>query len=330
MSVTLTHPEGEVSVEKLEPGKNRIKVTLRDHGLFMPKSTWDTAYPVTLIERIMQVKGPAYLCNQIMRDEDPMQIQREFEYDLLSYVAPEDFSGRRILDFACGCGASSMVLMRMFPKAEVVGVDLQDDHVAVARSIAAHYGFHDVKFLHSPDAVSLPDELGDVDYVVMSAVYEHLLPHERMALLPKLWEHLKPQGILFINQTPNRLFPLESHTTGLPLINYLPDGLTLTLARRFSKRVQAQESWEVLLRRGIRGGTVPEIMRFLSATPHKPVLLRPSRLGIKDHVDLWFRSSSAVRWGVVKRFMIMPLRGFEWSTGLPLVPALALAIRKGS
>ena len=56
---------------------------------------------------------------------------------------------------------------------------------------------------------------------------------------------------------------VEGHTTGLPFINYLPDNLAYFIARRFSKRVENNESWVMLLRKGIRGGTEREIMKIL-------------------------------------------------------------------
>src|SRR5207247_6654027 len=77
--------------------------------------------------------------------------------------------------------------------------------------------------------------------------------------------------------------------TGLPLINYLPDRLALGYARRFSTRVSREESWQTLLREGIRGGTVGEILGRLGDRGGRPLLLRPNREGLGDWVDLWDR-----------------------------------------
>jgi hypothetical protein len=101
-------------------------------------------------------------------------------------------------------------------------------------------------------------------------------------ILQQLWEHLKPGGILFINQTPDIKFPTETHTTGLPLINYLPDRLAHTVIRRLSRRVDPGWDWNSLLRAGIRGSTVGEILHTLQSFPEKPKLLRPTRLGVRQ------------------------------------------------
>jgi hypothetical protein len=100
--------------------------------------------------------------------------------------------------------------------------------------------------------------------VVLSAVWEHLLPSERPEVLKQIWSLLRPGGFFFLNQTPHRFTPVETHTTGLPLINYLPDRLALSFARKFSKRVDRHETWDALLRKGIRRGTENEVAGIIT------------------------------------------------------------------
>ena len=141
---------------------------------------------------MLRVKGPAYLCDEIMRDEDPRYVEHDFQWEILSYAARDDFVGRRVLDFGSGSGASTMVLSRMFPETQIVGVELMAEYVELARHRARHHGIESrVRFLLSPNASALPAEMGDFDYILLSAVYEHLLPIERRAVLEMLWAHLQ-------------------------------------------------------------------------------------------------------------------------------------------
>jgi 2-polyprenyl-3-methyl-5-hydroxy-6-metoxy-1,4-benzoquinol methylase len=309
-------------------GKRAILIEPRD-GLFTPIKKWVTDYPFELIEDVLLVKGPAYLCDEISRDENPRYVQHSFRWDILSYVGKEEFAGRRVLDFGSGSGASSMVLARMFPEANIVGVEVVSKFVELARHRAAFYGVDGrVSFQLSPASSTLPAEIGDFDYIVFSAVYEHLYPSEREVILPLLWSHLKPSGVLFLDQTPYRWFPIEMHTTGLPLINYLPDRLTLYCARRFSKRVSLNASWLDLLRSGIRGGSTREIMSILNREGGKAELLNPSYLGVKDHIDLWYQLSSTTRKPLTKKLMMWGFRAVKAVTGMTIIPSLSLAIRK--
>lgn len=323
-SVELECENGLVRLEPLPADRWRISVRPKP-GLHVPNSRWVSGYPLDLIREIHAAKG-LYVCDEIRREEDPRYVEHYLRYDVLSYVPPAAFCGKRILDFGCGSGASSVVLARLLPESEIVGVELQERLLRIARLRAEHFGLHRVRFLRSPSGDALPDGLGSFDFVVFSAVFEHLLPSERSTLLPLVWSRLNPGGILFLNQTPYRYSPVEIHTTGgMPLINYLPDGMTFRVVRRFSRRYAGQVSWERLLRDGIRGGTVSEILRILWQHG-RPVLLEP-RTEVGDRIDLWFGSLSARhRW--LKRGIWAGLKLIKLTSGSVLTPSLALALRR--
>jgi hypothetical protein len=202
--------------------------------------------------------------------------------------------------------------------------------VAEARRIA--FGLKNVTFHQSPGGDELPERLGRFDAVMLSAVFEHMLPEERRTLLPRLFSVLRPGGILFIDETPFRWFPVESHTTGLPLINYLPDELAFRYARLCSHRVRPEQSWSSLLRAGIRGGTVNEILQLCEAEGGCATLMRPSREGMCDWIDLWERGyltgARGLR-GLLKRGLKRVAKMVYQSTGVSMVSYLSLAIRKG-
>jgi 2-polyprenyl-3-methyl-5-hydroxy-6-metoxy-1,4-benzoquinol methylase len=330
MTAILKHIDADVYVETLPTGKNRITVKLTNNELFMPTERCETSYPIGLIEKILDVKGPHYLCNEILRDESPNDVQELLKYDLLSYLDEKEFLNKRLLDFGCGSGASTMILARMFPKIKIVGVELDERLLSIALLRTAHYAHENIELMISPNPESLPQNIGYFDFVLLSAVYEHLLPNERETVLLQIWKILNPGGVLFLNQTPFRYFPIELHTTsGLPFINYLPDKLALLYAQNFSKRKLKNKSWTELLRRGIRGGSVKEVLNILSRSPQKPILLSPSRFGMKDRIDLWYLHSGMTRFVAAKRLLRLAFKLTKSLTGSTVVPSLSLAIKKG-
>jgi len=166
--------------------------------------------------------------------------------------------------------------------------------------------------------------------VVLSAVFEHLLPDERRLMLTKLWEILNTDGVLFLDQTPYRYFPVETHTTdGLPLINYMPDRLALKYAQVFSRRKLKDKDWEQLLRMGIRGGSVKEVINILKDCPQKPILLTPTRLGMRDSIDLWYATAGRSRSNKSVKMVLHANGFFKKLTGATILPGLAIAIKKG-
>lgn len=329
MPTILEHRDAFTYIESISADKNRIRVVPINDNLFILTKSCETHYPIDLISKILDLVGPDSLCNEILRDESPDFVQRSLKYALVGYLDEEEFKNKRLLDFGCGCGASTMILARMFPYTQIIGIELEERYLSVARLRVTHYGCKNVELILSPTPNSLPQDIGKYDFVVLSAVYEHLLSKERETLLPQIWSVLKPGGILFINQTPYRYFPVETHTTsGLPLINYLPDKIALTYAQRYSKRKYDNQSWEELLRKGIRGGTAKEIMGIINQYSSNSILLRPSRLGMKDRIDLWYLESGNDRYVVIKKYILLSAKLIRNLFGVTIVPRLSLAIKK--
>jgi 2-polyprenyl-3-methyl-5-hydroxy-6-metoxy-1,4-benzoquinol methylase len=318
----LEHSDGSMAIEPLAGAEKRLRVRPKS-GLKAARLGWTTRYPLDLIHEIFATKG-LYICDEIMREEDPRYVEHFLRTQVLTYVPASAFAGKRVLDFGCGSGASTVVLSRLLPRCEIVGIELEERLLRIARLRAMHFGLPSATFLRSPRGDQLPEGLGMFDFIMFSAVFEHLLPEERQALLPLVFSHLKPGGVLFLNQTPHRYSPVEMHTThGLPFINYLPDRLTLAIARRFSKYVRPTDDWQKLLRLGIRGGTVREIMRIIRRRD-RATLLRPID---GDRVDQWYRGLSK-RHDWLKRSLWLSLKALKLVTRIELTPALALAIRK--
>lgn len=329
MENTIHHADARISVKQTGEKKTVI-VTLKNGNDFTPVGMCETTYPIALIENILEVKGPYYLCDEIMRDESPEYVEKVIYYGVFGYVNRERFAHKKILDFGCGCGASTAVLSRMLPDSNIVGVELESNLLRIAALRAKHHKISNrVKFYVSPDGNSLPEDIGDFDFILLSGVYEHLLPQERRCVLPHLWRHLKPNGILFLNQTPDRCFPVEVHTTGgLVFINYMPDKLALFYAHRFSKRGLSDRTWPMLLREGIRGGRIGEIMKTLGDSCRQPSLLAPKQHGLKDRIDMWYAIPSKPRNVKIKRAFFYIFKLIKMLTGYTLLPTLTLAIRK--
>ena len=314
--------EPSVHIEERN-GKRRVLVS---GGAFIARREWETAYPIDLVEHVLRVKGPVWLNDEIRRDEDPSATQSFIRWNVLSYADSRDFAGRRLLDFGSGCGASSMVLARALPETEIVGVELLSDSVMLARHRAEYYGVGDrVRFVLSADANKLPAAIGNFDYVMLSGVWEHLLPSERRRLLPLIWSKLKAGGVLFVFETPHRWFPIESHTTLLPFINYLPDRAAHYCCRRFSRRVDRESSWADLLRAGIRGGTAREIVSILG----EGEILTPAWDGAtRDQIDLWYQHARDGGTSLAKEVAMRCLKAVKAVTGTTLSPYLGIAVRR--
>lgn len=248
---------------------------------------------------------------------------------LLAYCTPSDFVGRRILDFGSGDGASTFIMASLFPHSTIVGVELDAARVARAARLAQASG-QEVTFHCSPRGTALPPNLGKFDIIMLSAVYEHLLPHERREVLPDLWALLNTGGILFVNQTPHRWFPYDHHSTGLWGINYLPRALAIRITRfaRINRGYNkaAGDNWDRHLRGGLRGGTERSIIRHLTRrSPGSASILQPIRY--RDRAEYWLRQTSP-RHRLLKRGLVQLFRVSERVVGTIPTMNVDVAIRR--
>lgn len=100
----------------------------------------------------------------------------------------------RILDAGCGTGEGSSRLAELFPKAHVLGVDIVDHHLAMARTRYAHFGER-LKFEHrSIFELGLP--ANSFDLTACRHVL-HSIPHAD-GVLKELVRVTRPGGYLHI------------------------------------------------------------------------------------------------------------------------------------
>jgi len=319
--------KANIIVRQLSDGRKRVTVAPFDKELYVPCSTAETELSMDAIENLLNLLNPIWLPANFVRGK---KMQSRFKSWILAYVSQDEFKNKRILDFGCSTGTSTRILARMFPESDIVGIDISHEKISIGKLITEQFGLGNVNLLVSPDHDGLPEKIGSFDFINLTGVYEHLLPYERETLLPKIWNVLKQNGTLFINQTPNRCFPMVQHTTEyLPLVNYLPDKIAHIYVRNFGKKraVFRNYTWETLLKLGIRGSSVKEIMRILSDSSYKPILMNPSRLGVKDRVDLWYKIGGKEP-AIMRKIYFMFVKSFYILTGIVFLPSLTLAIRK--
>lgn len=122
------------------------------------------------------------------------------------FVAPEHLEGARILDLGCGAGQDVYVLAQMVgPKGRVVGVDMTDEQLAVARR---HVDWHKSRFgyccsnvtfvkgyIEELDKLSL--EPGSFDVIVSNCVIN--LSPDKSAVLNGARSLLKPGGEMYFS-----------------------------------------------------------------------------------------------------------------------------------
>jgi SAM-dependent methyltransferase len=89
----------------------------------------------------------------------------------------------------------------------------------------------DVLLVAGDETRQLPWPAAHFDLVLVVGVVEHLPARHRRAQVDEYYRVLARGGHIALLDTPNRLFPLETHSIGLPLVQWLPHRCAYAYAR---------------------------------------------------------------------------------------------------
>ncbi len=180
-----------------------------------------------LIERKGARRAPPYFSYKETRG-------RHFLGPLFRYLRARGASGLTVLEVGCSFGHITEYLAEQPEVAALYTFDTDHDFVAIARAKAEEMRLRKVREVAQftdDETRRLPYADGFFDLVVASGVIEHLPARNRRAQVDEYYRVLAPGGYIVIVDTPNRLFPLETHSVGLPLVQWLPPRLAYGYAR---------------------------------------------------------------------------------------------------
>ena len=154
------------------------------------------ASAVSNTDDVFSFRAVRSLDTTLENDPDPMVQQQYARLRFFQSVASAE--GTRVLDWGCGSGFNCQWLRESAGAREILGFDLCDDAVSLARR-----SFPELRF-EVGDACdpALDLNAGCWDRILSCEVLEHVPDME--GFLANLRRHLAPGGIAFVS-TPNRL-----------------------------------------------------------------------------------------------------------------------------
>ena len=160
-----------------------------------------------------------------------------------SFVLPHIKPTDRILDMGCGPGSITVGFTRYATQGSVVGVDISETVLDIARQHADSPSTASVSFVAADVLVGLPFANNEFDIVFASQLFPHLQGDKTLRALQEMRRVLKPGGILATRDAA------EIHWYPVRL------GLDRTMTGRMLRGI-GSESWP--------GGRLPAILRKVS------------------------------------------------------------------
>jgi SAM-dependent methyltransferase len=208
---------------------------LRDLGdrrvLSVDGRRYETEYSDRVIRMLIERKGveraPLYFPFKETRG-------RHFLGPLFRHLRHDRRAGLRVLEVGCSFGHVTEVLAEQPEVAAIHTFDTDPAFVGMVRAKVEEIGLgrvREVRHLPGEATCRLPWDDGAFDVVVVIGVVEHLPLSTRRLQVDEYYRVLAPGGSIVILDTPNRWFPLETHSIGLPLVQWLPAPLAWRYAR---------------------------------------------------------------------------------------------------
>lgn len=194
-------------------------------------------------------------------------------------IAPED---TLILDAACGSGYTTLTLAEANPGARIVGIDISEVSVDLARQRLDYHGFGDRVQFHALSLEEVPSLGLQFDYINADEVL-YLLP-DMVAGLAAFKAVLKPAGIIRTNLHSalqrESIYRAQSLFKMIGLMDDTPGEMEIEVVRDFMKALKKgvdlkQKTWKPqkendeqyflsnYLLQGDKGSTVPKMFAML-------------------------------------------------------------------
>jgi SAM-dependent methyltransferase len=155
---------------------------------------------------------------------------------LFAYLRARGAGGLRVLEVGCSFGHMTEYLAEQPEVAALSTFDTDPAFVELMRAKVEELGLTVVREVHHLDQAAtcrLPWSDGAFDLVLAVGVVEHLPVRFRRRQVDEYYRVLRTGGHVAIFDTPNRWFPLETHSVGLPLVQWLPPQMAYRYARLF-------------------------------------------------------------------------------------------------
>ena len=145
-------------------------------------------------EPLQHLLGTVEFCGNVFICDKRALVPRPETEELLELVESRVVNPRsRILDVGTGSGVIALILAQKFPEAEIIGADISEDALGLARENAVRLGIKHVRFVKSD---LLEDLGGKFDVIVANLPY--ISRHDRDELAPEVLRD--PEVALFAGE----------------------------------------------------------------------------------------------------------------------------------
>ena len=222
----------------------------RETTLWIDDKIYKTYYSKKIIEKIIERKGldraPKYLSNKNERARYLQPLFNQLNINIKRKL--------RVLEVGCSSGHITEYLNHQESINEIHTFDIDSEFVEITKLKVKELNLDKVikvLKLSNKTSLNLPYKDNYFDLVIVLAVVEHLPYENRHMYVDEYYRVLKLNGMIGFYDTPNKYFPIEMHSIGLPFVSLLPPQIAYIYARLFYKHYR-----KIDFPQFVRAGTV--------------------------------------------------------------------------
>jgi 2-polyprenyl-3-methyl-5-hydroxy-6-metoxy-1,4-benzoquinol methylase len=195
-----------------------------------------TNYSRNVIELLITRKGPERASQFLVH-----RAERCWFLKPLFERLNEEHRDLRVLEVGCSAGHLTEFLNAQPSIGAIYSFDVDRAMVEIACLKQQELNLSKVKRIdhftvHASQ--SLPYDHDFFDVVIVAAIVEHLPFESRHVYVDQYYRVLREGGLVGFWDTPNRYYPFEAHSVGLPFISLLPPQIAYAYARVFKSKMK--------------------------------------------------------------------------------------------
>lgn len=142
---------------------------------------------------IVDVSYPFYFYKEIQ----PLWLSSVIQF--LGSDAPDVTQSYSYCELGCGAGLNLIIAATVNPCGHFIGVDFNENHIAIARDLATHIGLKNIEFIHTDFKTFAHKSIASFDFIVCHGTWSWIAPAYQKSILEIVSKSLKSKGIFYLH-----------------------------------------------------------------------------------------------------------------------------------
>ena len=221
----------------------------KKNNIFYEGEVFETDYNQKIVELLVKRKG----LKRARKYMDFAIDRSSIFLDPLFKSLNKKHKNLKLLEVGCSSGHITEYIQKQSSIKEIYAYDVDHQMTEILKEKKKFLDLYKIKRIDnfsSQESKELPYENESFDIVLVFAVVEHLPFENRNLYVDEYYRVMKSGGLIAFFDTPNRHFPIERHSIGLPFVSRMPPEIAYIYTRLLLRKKFKDVSFIEFMRPG--------------------------------------------------------------------------------